>query len=474
VSVEKVLSDFVSQVSTESIPEAARAAAEIHVFDAIGVSIAAAGEPSGKAVARFIADLGAAPQARVLGNGLRASVVHAAWANGTLAHVLDFDDIGFSHPTACIYPAALAVAEHTDCTGREFLDAMVLGYEVFERLAASSRRDSNRVRFNGYHPTPFFGAMAAAAASGRILGLKPEQLAISLGLAAADISGLVQQFGSWGKGLHAGNAARSGTQASLLARVGYRGDMEGLSGPYGFYNAMHGPGKFDFSKVPEGLGERWAIVDPGLSLKPYPACGGVRKGVAAAIRARRHPKFNVDDITAVHIHVHPNIFHTVRFKAPHDGHSGKFSLDYSVASALLDGALTIDSFSDASASRPELRRLLSLVEFKEHPEWDSSHPQGTVNYKQGTPIDVFLADGTVVSELVTVAHGTPADPMTESELINKYLDCARRMWSDDVALRSMKAMRSIGQTESIRDIVDLACPVSAGADQPGGESRGAE
>lgn len=474
MSVEKELGDFVSQVATESIPEAARAAAEIHVFDAIGVSIAAASEPPGRAVARFIAELGASPQARVLGYGLRTSVVHAAWANGTLAHVLDFDDLGFSHPTACIYPAALAVAEYTDCTGREFLDAMVLGYEVFERLAASSRGDSNRVRFNGYHPTPFFGALAAVAAAGRVLGLKAEQLAIGLGLAAADISGLVQQFGSWGKGLHAGNAARSGTTAALLARVGYWGDMEGLSGPYGFYNAMHGPGKFDFGKAVRDLGDNWAILDPGLSLKPYPACGGVRKGVQAAIRIHGHPKFNADDIASVRIHVHPNVFHTVRFRAPENGFSGKFSMDYSVAAALLDGALTIDSFSDASAARPEFRRLLSLVEFNEHPEWDSSHPQGTVNYTSGTPVDVILTDGTVISETVTVAHGSPADPMAESELIEKYLSCARRTWSDDVALDSMRRIRSIGKADSARDIVDLACHESPSAEQSGGRPRGTE
>jgi 2-methylcitrate dehydratase PrpD len=447
--VETVLSRLVLDTPAAGVPDQAIEAAARQVLDTVGVALAAAAEPAGHSIARVVGGLGGAPQARVLGTRLRTSVVQAAWANGSLAHLLDFDDSGFSHPTACILPAALAVAEHRDVSGRDLLTAMVLGYEVFERLSRSARGNERRVRRSGYHPTPIYGSLAAVAAAARLLQLDVGQLEVAFGLAASDASGLTQQFGTWGKGLHAGNAARAGVMCTLLARDGYWGDERVISGPYGLFEALHGEGGYDFGSVAAGLGERWAILDPGLSIKAFPACGINRRPVAAVLRLAERTPYDPDMVERIDVHVHPQLFHTLRHRAPDQGFRGKFSLDYTLASAVLDRRLVIDSFSDDSARRPELRAMLDRVVFHEHPEQD------VARYRESS-VQITLSDGTV---LVPEDDPSAGWLTTREEITAKYLDCAERALPARQAAEFADAMWSLPDAPSIRKLVDSLVPV---------------
>ena len=114
--------------------------------------------------------------------------------------------------------------------------------------------------------------LRAAAAAGKIARLEPTQMAVAIGLAAANAGGLTQHFGTPGKGIHAGNAARAGVTSVLLVRKGYVADPEGLEGDYGFYSAFHGDGNYTLDNISAGLGTNWSIVDPGLTIKRYPCC----------------------------------------------------------------------------------------------------------------------------------------------------------------------------------------------------------
>lgn len=447
-TVEACLGTLVSETPSHAIPARARLAAAVQVFDAIGVTLAAIPEPAAEIAIRTVEMLGGSPSARILGTSLTTSTVNAAWVNGTLAHLLDFDDVGFSHPTATIFPAALALAEQLDVDGRTFLDAMVVGYEVFERLAASGRDDDPRLRRRGIHPTPIYGAIAATAAAARLLELDSEQTAIAFGLAATDASGLTQQFGTWGKGIHAGNAARSGVFFALLARNGYWGDERGLSGPHGLFEAVHGDGRYDLSGVGDALGERWAILEPGLALKPYPACGSNRRAVDAVLQLSADERFAPERVERIAIDVHPHVFNQLQFRAPTRGFRGKFSLDYAVASAALDRALTIASFSDEAAARPALRTMLGRVELREHPEWE-------IGRWRDQPVTIDLVDGTVLSASVAAPRGSPSNPLSQDEIVAKYIDCAARALGRDRALTSVSTVQNIETASSVRALVDL-------------------
>src|SRR5208283_3399907 len=236
-----------------------------------------------------------------LGSSLRTSTGSAAWANGALAHLLDFDDTGFSHPTACILPAALAVAEEAGATGGDLVAAVCVGLEVFERLSLSGRQHEPELRRRGFHPTSLYGCSAAAAAGGNIVRLNPNQMAVAIGLAAANAGGLTQHFGTWGKGIHAGNAARAGVTSVLLAKKDYVADPEGIEGDYGFFSAFHGTGNYDLGKVADGLGTHWSIVDPGLTIKRYPCCGGNLRALDATQGLLLEHGIRFDDVARLEV-----------------------------------------------------------------------------------------------------------------------------------------------------------------------------
>ncbi len=448
---EVVLAELVAGIEDDEIPDDARAAARRQALDCTGVMLASAAQEPGRILADLAGDLAGAGQARVVGRGVATSTVQAAFTNGSLAHLIDFDDRGFSHPTACLWPVALAVGEHLDASGRQLVGALVLGYEVFERLAASGRPYEPVLRSRGYHPTSIYGAPAAAAVAGRLMGLDVDQMIVAFGIAAAGSCGLSQQFGTWAKGVNAGNAARAGITASLLAERGFWGDERGISGDYGLFSAVHGQGNFDFGGVAEELGDRWSIVDPGLALKPYPACTSTLRAVDAMVAISSKDSYRAGDVVELRLDVHPDVFHTLRFRSPERGFRGKFSLDYTVASVALDGDLTIESFSDEAASRPEFRDMLARVNLVEHPDWDMAQ-------RRRMPLTVTMRDGTVHEESVTHHRGSPEWPLTDEQVDSKFRTCATLSLDAGQVDAALAALHGMDAAPSVRGLVDHVCP----------------
>ncbi len=449
-----VLARFAAETRSDLIPEDARAATRRHLLDCVGVALGAAAEPPGRMAAEVVSEAGGTAEARLLGSGIATSVLQAAWGNGTLAHLLDYDDTGFSHPTACILPAALAAAERRGASGRDLVAALVVGYEVFERLSVSGRGHEPALRARGYHPTSVYGCPAAAAAAGRLLGLDARQMGVALGLAAANAGGLTQHFGTWGKGVHAGNAARAGVTGALLAAKGYWCDEEVLEGPYGFFNAIHGTGNYDLSRIEVELGRQWAIVEPGLTIKRYPACGGVLRAVDAALALREEHRIVFEQVERVEVETHPDLLNTVRFVAPSQGFRGKFSLDYCVAAAVLDGRVDLDSFTDAHAQSSRMREALRRVTVVPRPDWSGSWFE-----RRRNPVTIHLRDGRSVSKEVEHPRGSPKNPMTRAELVGKYRGCASRALPSPHVERSVAMLEDVEKVDDVRMLVDALVAV---------------
>jgi 2-methylcitrate dehydratase PrpD len=441
-----ILAEFAAGTSTDRIPEAARQAALRQVIDCTGVGLAAAVETPGRIIADLTREAGGTPEARVIGSGIATNAVQAAWANGGLCHLLDFDDTGFSHPTACILPAAYAIAERQRSDGRAFMAAVVIGYEVFERLSVSARPYEPTLRARGFHPTSLYGAPAAAAAAGVLLGLDARQMNVALGLSAASSSGLLQHFGTWGKGIQAGTAARAGVTAALMAQKDYWADAEVIEGRYGFFNAFHGEGNFDLSGVDKELGSHWAILDPGLTIKCYPACGATLRAIDAAIALRAEHNLTLDQIERIEMETHPSLLNVVRFHAPEQGFRGKFSFDYCVAAAILDGKVDLDSFSDEACNRPAMRAALAKTTIVKRPEWQAEQ-------RRRNPVTVVFKDGRRVTKEVAHPHGSLQDPLTRDELLAKYHACAARALSPDGVRRSVALLEGIEQVGDMREVI---------------------
>lgn len=444
-----VLSEFASKIRIGDISAEAIAATKRHILDCTGVGLAATVEPAGRIVLEVTREQGGTAQARVIGSKLRTNAVGAAWANGALSHLLDFDDTGFSHPTACILPAALALAEETGSSGADLVAAVSVGLEVFERMSLSGRQYEPELRRRGFHPTSLYGCSAAAAAAGNIVRLNSRQMAVAIGLAAANAGGLTQHFGTWGKGIHAGNAARAGVTAVLLARKDYFADPDGICGDYGFFSAFHGAGNFTFDKVAPGLGSHWSIVDPGLTIKRYPCCGGNLRALDAARGLLVEHGIRFDEVAKLEVDVHPDLLCTVRFHKPTQGFRGKFSIDYVLAAMLLDARVDLDSFSDAYCNAPRMRASLDKVQVNAHGEW-ADDPVS----RRMSPVTITMKDGRKFTNRVDKVRGSPGNPMTRDELVEKYRGCASRALTAERLERSIAALENLEQLATAKDLID--------------------
>ena len=444
-----VLSEFASKTRITDLTAEAIAATKRHILDCAGVGLAATVEPAGRIVLDVTREQGGAPLARVLGSNLRTSAVAAAWANGSLSHLLDYDDTGFSHPTACILPGALAMAEEAGSSGADLVNAVCVGLEVFERMSLSGRQHEPELRRRGFHPTSLYGCSAAAAAAGSIVKLNPGQMAVAIGLAAANAGGLTQHFGTWGKGIHAGNAARAGVTSVLLAKKDYFADPDGIDGDYGFFSAFHGTGNYNLGKVADGLGTHWSIVDPGLTVKAYPCCGGNLRALDAAQDLLKEHGIKFDDAAKLEVDVHPSLLYIVRFHNPTQGFRGKFSLDYVLAAMLLDGRVDLDSFSDEYCNAPRMRAALAKVQINQHPEWGDD-----ATARRRSPVTITLKDGRKVTKQVDKVRGSPGNPMTRDELLGKYRSCAARVLKGDRLEKSIAALENLEKLATAKELID--------------------
>ncbi len=444
-----VLSEFASCTRIADISAEAVAATKRHILDCTGVGLAASVEPAGRIVLELTREQGGAPQARVFGSNLHTSAISAAWANGALAHLLDYDDTGFSHPTACILPAAWAMAEETSASGADLVTAVCVGLEVFEHLASSGRQHDPELRRRGFHPTSVYGCAAAAAAAGNVVRLNPGQMAVAIGLAAANSGGLTQHFGTWGKGIHAGNAARAGVTSTLLARKDYFADPDVIEGEYGFFSAFHGTGNYNVANIANGLGTHWSIVDPGLTIKRYPCCGGNLRALDAARALIEEHGIRFEDVARLEVDIHPDLLCTVRFHEPTQGFRGKFSLDYVLAAMLLDGRVDLDSFSDAYCNSPGMRAAIGKVKINAHDEW----PDDAVS-RRNAPVTIAMKDGRKFTKAVSKVRGSPGNPMTREELLGKYRGCASRVLDETRLARSIAALENLEKLATAREVMD--------------------
>src|SRR5262249_10599485 len=249
------VSAYVAKTRYRDIPSDVVRLARGFVLDGLGVALAGSTDECSHIIQAHIRQMGGKEECTVLGTGLRAPASKAALANGVAGHAMDYDDTQLStskeavyglltHPTTPVLAAILAIGEKQKISGEDFLLAYILGVEVECRIADAI---NPRHYQSGFHSTATMGGLGAAMAVGKILGLKEEALARTLGIAASMASGLRENFGTMTKPLHAGRAAENGVTAPLLAQAGFTAATNILEARRGFCHAM--AGGYDENKI---------------------------------------------------------------------------------------------------------------------------------------------------------------------------------------------------------------------------------
>lgn len=453
--------------STAIVPDRVLIPLRDRFLDTIGVSLAALNLETSTAVLEHAYDLGGTPQASIIGSRTRIPAPAAAFANGVLAHSLDYDDThlpSILHPSASIIPAVLATAQMTGASGTEALRAAAIGIEICCRLGLAGYSSKNRSSLyfeRGQHATSICGAVAGAVASALLMGADEAVIADAIGLAVSMGSGVIEANRSGGtvKRLHCGFAAQSAVTAAMLARRGITGPSTSLEGRFGFFQAWI-DGNFDPEPLTEGLGEHWETA--GLFYKPYPCNHFTQTGIDAAIRLRESG-LRIHDISALTLGVASQTVRTigeplVDKQSPTTGYLAKFSGPYTIAAALLGGGglgLGLDDFTDELVRDAERRALMHRITVIADEHCDSIYPD-----QFPATLTAHLKDGSTLTERVLTNRGGPERPLSTEELLVKFRDCAGRVLSAEGVAQVESATANFDNLTNVEPLLDATAKTS--------------
>ncbi|MBI4330465.1 MAG: MmgE/PrpD family protein [Chloroflexi bacterium] len=444
----EMLAEFIVQTRYKDMPLEAIEVARKHILDGLAVGLRGSIEPAGMTVARYVSALGGRAEAGVIAGGFGTSAPQAALANGVMTHVLDFDDYASAwhgHPTAVLLPTVLALGERERVSGERMLAAFIIGWEAGARIFSAC--DGLRLADMGWHPTAIIGTMGAAAAAARILDLNEQETRRALGIAGSQAGGLKKNSGTDTKSFHAGNAARSGVVAASLAQLGFSADEDILEGELGLPVVM--TGERDSSKLTGLPGHAFSIVSSGATVKVYPSCAATHRSIDAMLELVRRHDLHAEDVVEIRCKVHPQVTRRMRFHSPKTMLEAKFSLEYCLAAALLDGELTLGQFTDEKVNSARSRELMQRVRHipREHDPADShdvsSLPQG---------VAVRLRDGAEYSHEVSFPLGSPENPVDWDWVVDKFQDCTRGILS---LADGNRVKDIVSNLEEVHDITEL-------------------
>jgi len=448
-TLTKELTEFIEQLSYEQLPEAAVDASKRSILDCLGVTVAGGDNDASKITSEYVKDTGK-PEAGVIGGGFKTSIDQAAWVNGTKAHALDYDDYFIParstphHPSVAILPAVLAAGEKLHVSGKEVLLSYITGFEVKARVAVVCAQQSYDL---GWHTTSTLGSLGAAAAVAKILKLDEEKIRMALGIAASLAGGLRKNFGTMTKPLHAGNAARNGVIAAVLAKHGFTADRNILDSPLSLCEVLSGQAKQGV--VDSGVKEEFYVVFPGVALKPYPSCAYSHWAIDAVLDLKREVTIASDKIIEIECQTSSAIPQLLIHSHPKTAAEGKFSLEFCVAIALIDNEVTLKHFTDEKVRGSEVQGLMKKVKYVHPPEMGS----GLVDLRG--KLVVKLESGEIYSRKVDVAKGDPRNPLSTDELINKYRDCVRPFLSAEDTDKSLDLLLNLESNRDIAELMDI-------------------
>ena len=439
MSVTSACADFTLGLKIADVPADAVKWAKWGILDCTGVALAGSATETSAIINNYLEFVGGNPQARVLGLGVKTSAPEAAMANGTLAHALDYDDVGgFGHPTAVLAPVIYALADLTKPSGKEALEAYVAGYEVGNAMADRSTigKIDTKSWHLGWHPTGPYGTIGATATAARLLKLTREQTICAFGIAASEACGIQKNFGTMTKPLHAGLAARNGVFAALLAQRGFTAATDALGGEQGFLRAFKGPGDYTEELVCAKLGKVWAL-SRGLIIKWYPACWSTHRATSGVIALVKEHNLKPSDIATIEVDLR---LIPLLYTKPGTGLEGKFSMAFNNALGVLKGWSEIPDYTAGRTQEPAVRAVMQKLKHVDDPA------DGSVQ------VTIVTSDGRRLQKNVMHAPGDPTWGLQEERTLNKYRGCAAYRLSPE---QVQSVEHDLLNLETVKDLVPL-------------------
>lgn len=454
VPVTRSLGEFVQGLRWDHVPEEVREHIKRCVLDTIGCGLFGSTLEWGQLAIRFGRLLGSGEEAVVWGTDSRVPAHQAALVNGTLVHSFEMDDlhkVAVIHPGAKTVPSALAVAERLAyrenqvISGRQFLTAVIAGYEVGCRVGVAS--GANQLK-RGFHPSATSGTFGAAASVAKLLGLDTEKMVHALGIAGTQASGLMSaQYEAMAKRMNPGRAAQTGVCAGMLAEIGYTGITNVLEAPYGGFFTTFADGVRPEEAL-QGLGDVYELL--GVGFKPYSCCGSNHTSIDVMLELKKnHPDLIPSNVDRIKIDTTTTTKSHVGWDYVPSGVIGaQMNLAYAVAVTLLDGECFTDQYASHRLASPEVLDLIEKIEVTADPSLDRLGREG----RHAIRMEVYLSNGEVLTGNKTHARGSMVEPLTPKEVEDKFDKLTERVLD---AAEVSKLKDTILNLEKVKDIREL-------------------
>jgi aconitate decarboxylase len=437
------LAEVAAALTFDDLPNDVVEAARRAVLDGIGNMLAGSQQPLAGPLLAHVAEWSPG-EVTIAGHRTQTDPFTAAFVNGIFCHCLDFEVMWIppTHPTSPVLPAILALSERRPAiSGRALLTALVAGFEVQSHLSARILATGRRWP-HGYHPPGIVGPFGSVVAIGKLLGLDVPTLVQAIGIAASRIGSLMANTGTMTKSSHCGHAARMGLESALLASRGYTSQVGIFEARNGVSDAFFDDA-LDISPIADAFGAPFRMVDPGLAMKKYPSQYPTHWSIEAALELRAREDIDATRIAHVDVRVGADNESAVLLR-PQTGLAGKFSVVYTVAAALLDGRVTIDTFTDERLQAADLQAMLPRVHLNLDPDikaMDFSRAEAEVT--------VTMADGTIHRSRVVRPLGIWDNPLPWDGWVAKFRDCARRAVDDDSVEQLLRAVETLEDLDDV-------------------------
>ena len=448
--VTRKIAEFILKTKFDAVARDALEMAKIHILDTVGCILAGSQEEAANIIATYLCDIDGGGTSTIIPSGMRTTAPYAALANGVSGHVLDYDDYewpSMAHPSVTVLPAVFALGEKTHASGKDCLEAYLIGIEVISKIGTGINPNHYD---KGWHSTSTLGTLGAASASSKLLELDAEKTRMAIGIAASLSSGLRGNFGTMTKAFHAGHASRSGVESSLLSSLGYTATKDILEAELGFCNLFTDPKEYDLEKITADLGAPFSIVSPGVGKKLYPSCAATHSTLDGVLYLAEKFDIKAADVDSVECGIYYLYPKMLIHSNPQTGLEGKFSLEFCAALGLHERAARLAHFTDSKVQEPQIQELIKRVHKYVTEEVGT---RGTAY--PAAIIKVNLKNGKSYSYKVENRKGSPANPLSADEIVHKFMDCACLVHSRPQAHRIVDAVMNMENLDDIGTLTIL-------------------
>jgi 2-methylcitrate dehydratase PrpD len=465
--VTKQLVDYTVSTRFQDFPRQVIEKTKMHLLDSIGCSLGGSRSSIGDCILKPFTSMGGHPEATLIGGNIKVPCIQAAFVNGTNANALDFDDTylsnGIGHPGSSIIPAALAVGEWKQASGRDILTGIIAGYEVGNRIGLAIQPTHERLQqVWGVGTWQTFGAVVAAA---KTMKLDTDRMLNAFGVAGATAPLPNTQKWGWDiseRPIHwvkepTGWPCWTGTLAAILAENGFIGNRFILDGENGFW-IMAGSDQCDVEKMTAGLGQAYVILND-MSFKPYSCCRWQHPALDCIRQIKQEKNLEPSDVQKIIVHS----FYWVKSQEVYEPVSvvdAQFCIPYTAAMVLMGYKPGPGWYAPEHLHNKEIIDLAAKLSVHVDPELDRIYVQEN---ELAAKVEVITMTGERLVRLVRIALGDPRNPLTQQAVEDKFRNQASYVLGDTEISEVVEMISDFENLDTIDDLMALL----AGKQAPG-------